>query len=375
MTISFNGSSSSSCNNIGVKFKINAAGHLICTYPDNTIEDLGLVVGLDGTNGSNFYPNDIGFDVPDGTYQPQEPIGWSYLSLANGTSKLYFKTSDVGVLPVTWNVVEFGKGDKGEQGASFTINSAGTVKPSTGLFDGYVFEDTSTGMVYIYDAPNIAWRGPFPFQGKQGVRGYFKIDLQAADLPPIAGLPEGYTVYDSTDEKLYYVEPNPAVPTQMQWSQGILFRGPKGESIKGDKGDTGNPGKDTHIIYNVIDTSYTNALLVVGTCPAGYVVTSIQVNVEVPYQFPVTDMKVRYGGTAQSELDTPDSVVLASYDDFDINSAHEYIVQGVHHEARQTDEILSCIFNESVNNSIMGKMVVVIELANQLPVTPISANI
>lgn len=112
MTITFNNGSGGSCNNSGIKsLVINSAGHLIVTFADNTIQDLGLVVGHDGTNGKNFYPDDVGMEIPDGTFAVDKPEGWCYLSLANGTAKLYFKTNDAGVEPSTWNTVEFGKGD------------------------------------------------------------------------------------------------------------------------------------------------------------------------------------------------------------------------------------------------------------------------
>lgn len=373
MTISFNNGSVGSCNKSGIlKLQINAAGHLICTYVDNTIEDLGLVVGHDGTNGTNFYPDEVGFEIPDGQFRTEKDIGWSYLSLANNTSILYFKTSAPGIDPSTWNKVEFGKGDKGETGRPFTIDGQGTTLPTTGLFDEYTFLNTETGKIQIYDLDTTSWRGPFPWVGKQGIQGVFKIDLEADELPPIDNLPFNYMVYDTDDGFLYYVEENPDVPGQKQWSKGILFRGKDGkpgESIKGDKGE---PGASVYAVHNVIDTSYTNALLVIGTVPAGYVITNIQVNVEKAYSYPVTDMLVRFGGTAQSEIG---GTVIAPFDYFDINTARKYIVDEINHEPSDVDEIISCIFNESVNNSSVGKMSVYVQMAKQLPDQPISDNI
>lgn len=373
MTISFNNGSVGSCNSSGIKsLVINAAGHLICTYQDNTIEDLGLVVGHDGANGTNFYPNEIGFETPDGTFNIDKDIGWSYLSLANNTSILYFKTSAPNVNPATWNSMEFGKGDKGDAGRPFTIDSSGTTLPTTNLFDEYIFLNTDTGKISIYDEDTTTWRGPYQWEGPQGIQGVFKIDLEADELPPIANLPYNYTVYDTDDGMLYYVMDNPDNPGQKMWSQGIPFRGKQGlpgESIKGDKGEKGD---SVYTIYNTIDTSYTNAVLVIGTCPTGYVVTNIQVDVVQAYSFPVTDMLVRFGGTAQSEID---GTVIAPYDDFDIGTARKYIVAEVNHEPSDKDEIISCIFNESVNNSPFGKMNVTIQMAYQLPIQPISDNI
>ena len=373
MTISFNNGSVGSCNNSGIlKLQINSAGHLICTYVDNTIEDLGLVVGRDGTNGTNFYPDEVGFEIPDSQFRAEKDIGWSYLSLANNTSILYFKTSAPDVVPATWNSVEFGKGDKGDAGRPFTIDSQGTTLPTTGLFDEYTFLNTSTGMIQIYDLDTTTWRGPFPWVGKQGIQGVFKIDLEADELPPIDDLPLNYMVYDTDDGFLYYVEENPDNPGQKQWSKGILFRGKQGEKGDSIKGDPGEPGASVYAVHNVIDTSYTNALLVIGTVPIGYVITNIQVNVEQAYTFPVTDMLVRFGGTAQSEID---GTVIAPFDYFDINTARKYIVDEINHEPSDKEEIISCIFNESVNNSPVGKMSIYVQMAKQLPDQPISDNI
>lgn len=374
MTISFNNGSVGSCNSSGIKkLEINAAGHLICTYVDNTIEDLGRVVGYNGENGTNFYPNLIGFEIPDGDFEIDQPIGWSYLSLADNSSALYFKTSAPGVTPATWNKMIFGKGDTGATGRAFTIDSQGTAFPTTGLFDEYIFLNTDEGNIYIYDLDTTDWNGPYRWKGDQGLQGVFKIDLEDDTFPDIDTLPYGYSFYNTETGYLYYVVENPVVPGQKQWSTGILFRGKDG--LKGDKGDTGEqgtPGKDIYTIYNTIDTSYTNALLVVGTCPIGYVVTNIQVDVKQAYDYPVTDMFVRFGGTAQSEID---GTVIAPNDYFDINTARKYIVNEVNHEPSDEEEIISCIFNESVNNSTLGQMTVTIELAYQLPVQPISGNI
>lgn len=374
MTISFNNNGSvGSCNNSGIrKLQINSAGNLICTYSDNTIEDLGHVVGHDGLNGTNFYPNEIGFEVPDGAFNQDKDIGWSYLSLANGTSILYFKTSAPGVDPATWNKVEFGKGDKGNSGRPFNIDSEGTVKPTTGLFEGYTFLDTSDGSIYIYSASTATWSVPHQWVGPEGKKGVFTIDSRGDDFPDIDNLDYGYCFYNTEDGKLYYVEDNPANPGQKQWGVGIPFRGPKGESIKGDKGDTGASGDGIYIIYNEIDIQYTNTVLVIGTAPAGYVVTNIQVDLLEAYSDNVNDMRVRFGGTAQSEID---GTVIAPEDYFDIKRVNKYIVTEVNHAPSNKEEIISCVFNESVNNSSTGKMTIRVELGAQLPVQPISDNI
>lgn len=371
MTISFNNGSISSCNSAGAKFHINSAGHLIVTYADNTIDDLGLVVGHDGTNGTNFYPNLIGFEIPDGSFEVDKPIGWTYLSLANGKAILYFKTSEPGIRPATWNIEEFGRGPKGDSGRPFTIDDSGTTLPTTNLFDEYTFYNTEDGNIYIYDLDTTDWRGPFPFRGPQGLRGRFIIDSQGEDFPQISNLPVDYTFYNSKTGYLYYVEEN-EVTNQKQWSEGILFRGEKGEKGDSIKGDPGKDGKDIKVIVNTIDTSYTNALLVVGTCPAGYVVTNIQVDVLQPYNNDVTDMLVRFGGTVQSEID---GTVIAPHDYFDIRTTQRYIVNEVNHQVSDKDEILSCIFNESVNNSTTGKINIIITIAYQSPIEPISDHI
>lgn len=378
MTISFNNGSSFACNSAGEKFHINAAGHLIVTYADNTIEDLGLVVGKDGTDGKSFVPDQIGMDVPDENYQPDQPINWSYLSLASSPIYLYFKTSAPGVNPVTWEKTPFGRGEKGEPGRPFTIDGTGTVLPTDPnvLFDEYTFYNTEDGLLYIYDLDTKSWREPVPFRGSQGPQGQFLINERGTDFPALAGLPIGYTFYATDTGMLYFVEAvpgNPQPPASLtQWSQGILFRGPQG--LKGDsiKGDTGAAGKDTKVIVNNIDTSYTNALLVIGTCPAGYVVSHIQVNMEEAYNNDVLDMRVRFGGTVQDEYD---GVVIAPNEYFDIRSTYRFIVDEVNHSPSDKDEIISCIFNESVNNATTGKLHIIVSLAWQSAIEPISDNI
>ena len=372
MTISFNNGSNGSCNSAGAKFHIDSVGHLIVTYADNTIEDLGLVVGHDGTNGTNFYPNLIGFEVPDASFEPSQPIGWSYLSLANNSSILYFKTSAPNVTPVEWNSVEFGKGEKGDPGKNFTIDSSGTELPSvTGLANGYTFYNTSDGNIYIYSASDGAWGSPLPFRGEQGLRGRFVIDEQGSIFPSITNLPIDYTFYNTTDGEIYYLEQN-SVTNQYQWSEGITFRGPEGP--KGEDGESivGPAGKDIKIIINDIDTSYTNALLVVGICPAGYVVSNIEVDVKEAYQISVNDMFVRFGGSVQSDID---STIIGKSEFFDIQNVQKYILNEVNHTASTKDEILACVFNESVNNSSTGKIHITITIAWQSPVEQIADHI
>lgn len=374
MTISFNNGSSGVCNNAGEKFHINTAGHLIVTYADNTIEDLGLVVGQNGIDGKNFYPDDIGFDIPDASYHPEYKIGWSYLSLVSPAT-LYFKTSAPGVTPVTWITSEFGRGPKGDAGRPFTIDGSGTILPTDPevLFDEYNFYNTDTGMLYIYDLDTKSWRGPFPFRGPQGLRGRFIIDSQGDTFPDLTGLPVDYTFYNTATGMLYYVEATvPPLPEGTQWSPGILFRGPKGEEGQSIKGDPGIAGKDIKIIINNIDNSYPNSLLVIGTCPAGYVVTHIQVNMIEAFNNDVLNMFVRFGGTAQSKID---GTVIAPESYFDIRSTQRFIVDEVNHLASSNDEIISCIFNESVNNSTTGNLHIIVTLAWQSPIEPISGHI
>lgn len=374
MTISFNNGSGCSCNSSGIKdMKINDAGHLIVTYQDNTIEDLGLVVGHDGTDGKNFYPDEIGFDIPDDKFNTDKPLGWSYLSLANGTSTLYFKTSNPGE-PSTWNKVEFGKGDTGADGKPFHIDSSGTDFPVAGLFDGYTFYNTDDGMLYFYQEKTNTWSDGIPFRGEQGLRGRFHIDSSGDTFPDISTLPEDYCFYNNTDGKLYYVDEIPGTnPPQKEWSTGIEFRGKDGlKGDPGEKGDTGEAGKDTIVVMNTIDHSWTNAVLVIGTCPAGYLVTNIDVNVTQAYEPPVTDMKVRIGGDPQQDIG---GTVIAPYEYFDINTQRRYIVNETNHDISANDEIISCVFNESVNLSAYGTMKVICTLSWQAPIQPISDNI
>lgn len=371
MTISFNGDSSS-CSKCSSGIKsviINTSGHLIITYDDNTIEDLGLVVGKDGNDGNNFYPDDKGFIIPDENFNTDKDIGWSYLSLVDPVS-IYFKTNSSNNDISTWIYTEFGKGETGEAGKSFSITSSGTTFPTDNLIDNYTFYRTTDGTIWIYSASSSTWNGPYQFKGDTGEQGKFIIDSSGINFPDITNLEPNYTFYKTDTGYLYYViQEN----TQKSWSQGIEFRGPQG--IKGDKGDIGNPGSDANNIYaikNIIDTSYENAVLVVGICPAGYMVVNIQINITTKYVEPVTDMKVRFGGTAQSEID---GTVIAPFNYFDINKSGKYIVDEINHDISQTDEILSCIFNESVNNSSTGNMEVIITIAKQLPITNIEDNI
>ncbi|AQW88752.1 putative structural protein [Erwinia phage pEa_SNUABM_50] len=372
MTISFNNGSSSSCSNCsGIKnLVINNAGHLIVTYDDNTIEDLGLVVGHDGANGTNFYPNEIGFEIPNADFNKDKPQGWTYLSLVDPVS-LYFKTNDANQSTSTWISAPFGRGPQGAAGKSFTIDSSGTTFPTTGLVDNYTFYRTTDGTIWIYDLATTDWNGPYQFKGDRGLQGQFIINSEGDTFPSITNLDPGYTFYNTETGFLYYVIE--ASNGQKSWSPGILFRGPQG--IKGDDGDIGPAGSDANNIYaikNVIDTSYENALLVIGKCPAGYLVTNIEVDVSTAYNAPVTDLSVRFGGLAQSEIG---GTIIAPPDYFDINHASRYIVNEVNHDISTEEEIISCIFNESVNNSSTGMMTIIVTIAKQLPITPIEDNI
>lgn len=375
MTISFNNGSGGSCNNSGIKsLVINAAGHLIVTYSDNTIQDLGLVVGQNGANGRNFYPNEIGFEVPNELFRVGEELGWCYLSLANGTSTLYFKSNDAQETISTWNRVEFGKGDTGEAGKPFHIDSSGTVFPTTGLVNNYTFYNTEDGKLYFYQSVTATWSDGVPFRGEQGLRGRFHIDSTGSQFPSIDNLPQDYCFYNTTDGNLYYVDivTTSSTPTK-EWSAGILFRGKDGEEGKqGEPGIQGEPGKDTVVIINTIDHSWTNALLVIGTCPAGYLVTNIEVDINQAYDEPVNEMFVRFGGEAQEDIG---GTVIAPVDYFDINRKMRYIVNETNHEVSSKDEIISCVFNDSVNNSSFGEMKIVCTLSWQAPIQPIQDNI
>lgn len=369
MTISFNNGSSSSCSSIK-NLVINKAGHLIVTYDDNTIEDLGLVVGHDGANGTNFYPNEIGFEIPNSDFNKDKPQGWTYLSLVEPVS-LYFKTNDANQPTSTWVIAPFGKGTQGDAGKPFSINSSGISFPSTGLVDNYTFYRTTDGTVWIYDLTATTWNGPYQFKGDRGLQGQFIINSEGDTFPSITNLDPGYTFYNTETGCLYYVIE--ASNGQKSWSSGILFRGAQG--IKGDTGDIGPPGTDANNIYvikNIIDTSYENALLVIGKCPAGYLVTNIELNISTAYDDPVTDLSVRFGGLAQSEIG---GTIIAPSEYFDINRASRYIVNEINHDISSREEIISCIFNESVNNSSTGKMTITLTIAKQVPITPIKDNI
>lgn len=383
MTISFDNGSTTICsrNSSGIKkCYINTAGNLIIVYNDGEIEDVGHVVGADGTNGKNFYPDERGFDVPTDIvdYNIAKPVGWCYLSLANDTAKLYFKTTDENVSPVKWNVVEFGKGDQGE---SFHIDTEGDHAPTDAdvpalVRDEYTYLDTSTGKVYFYDTGTKMWSTGFQWtgaQGSKGDRGNFLIDLDGNTLPPsYTDQPEGYTYLDTSTGKIYQIVKDSS--GALGWSDGYQWTGVQGkEGVQGDKGDTGDEGKGQRVIVNTIDNPYPNALLVVGTLPAGYLITNIEVDIVQAYNADVKEMFVRLGGEAQTEIG---SVIVAPEEYFDIQTINKYMVLGVNHEASLTDEVISCVFNQSVNRSYdEGKLKIAVTIAWQEPITDINDSI
>lgn len=364
--ISFQGD----CNNSGVqRFYINDQGNLIVVYTSGLTEDLGHVVGQ---NGQNFYPNEIGFEIPDGQFRISQPIGWSYLSLANDTSILYFKTSDVDVTPSTWNTVEFGKGPAGEDGKSFKIDSQGTSFPTTGLYDGYTFLNTVSGAVYYYRTSSSSWDGPYQWRGVAGLegkQGIFKIDSQGTTFPDITNLQIGYTFYKTDTGDLYFVQEDSQ--GEKIWSNPVPFRGPQGEhGLKGDKGEDGAPGKQIVLVRNTIENIYPNTLLVIGVCPPGFVISEVQVNVKKAFESPVEEMFVRFGGTTQDETT---GTVVAGNECFDIGRVEQYIVNDINHEPSDSEEIISCIFDDAVNNSVYGEIEILCLLTPILPQTPIGA--
>lgn len=375
MTISFNNGSSGNCNNSGIKdFHINVNGDLIVTYADGTFENLGHVVGSPGINGKNFYPTETGYLIPDGAFKTDWELGDSYLSLSEPVT-LYFKTSNKNTAPSTWSGVIFGKGAKGDPGRPFNIDAQGPTLPTpqvNGFPQDYTFYNTTDGKVYFWDVTVSDWYKSYQYRGPEGLQGRFQIDYQGPLFPePISGLPVGYTFYDTDNGMLYYVQLDTV--GNKTWGAGIRFEGPRGEN--GDKGDPGADGKDaqgTTQVYNVIDNSYNNALLVIGTCPAGYVVNGIEIDITEAFQAPVNEMKVRFGGTAQ---DDNSGIVIAPYDNFDIHRSVKYIVQGVNHAPSANDEILSCVFDDSVNNSDFGRMVVRLTLVKQGEPEDISSHI
>jgi hypothetical protein len=372
MTISFSGGTATGKSLTVDSFEINGSGHLIVTYSDNTIVDLGLVVGHDGSDGTNFYPNLVGDTIPTSTFALDKPAGWSYLYLGDPVT-IYFKTNNANEEISIWKASVFGKGDTGETGRPFVIDGSGSVLPTDTsiLVDGYTFYLTTDGSIWIYKLNPTSWDGPYQFRGPQGIQGRFIIDEKSNVFPSITDKQPGYTFYNEETGHLYYVIEDSN--GQKSWDTGILFRGPIGE--QGERGLTGNAGSDANNIYaikNIIDTSYENALLVIGKVPAGYLVTRIEVTIENAYDQVVNELTVRFGGTIQSEDGSTD---IAGPDYFDINTIQRYIVDEVNHEISQQEEILSCVFNESVNNSEVGLMTIICTIAKQLPITPIEDNI
>ena len=354
MAISFNTQNCPSNKTISSVY-IDDDGNLVVVYSDTTSEILGKVVG---SNGKNFTPDQVGTLVPDGTMFIAEPQGFVYESLANNNSLLYFKSSLANVTPSTFCIVQYGKGDKGDP---FGIDASGATLPaSTGLAVGYTFYLTTTGVIYIIN-PSLQWSGPFQFKGDTGAQGQFIINASGTTLPTASTLYNGYTFFNTTDGKLYYIYTNNSVLT---WSPGTVFQGPQG--IQGPIGLTGADAE--YIISNTVDFSMANTLLVLGTCPAGYVVTNADVNVTTQLQANVVEMEIRFGGTSQS---VTGSIVIYDQDDFDINVQRRYLVNEINHDPSETDQIVSAVFDYAPLNSDTGIIVIKLTLGKQLPTQPI----
>lgn len=354
MAISFNNQNCS--NNKSIKSaEINDDGDLVVFYTDSTSEVLGHVVGKDG---KNFAPDEQGVLIPDGTSFINEPQGFVYQSYANNTVTLYFKTSLPGVDPSTWISVEYGKGDKGDP---FLIDAQGTTLPDLdGLRIGYTFYKTDEGNIY-QKTEQLVWSAPYAWKGVKGDAGNFVINGHGDTLPDVSTLYDTYTFLKTDTGMIYqvYVDGN----NVLHWSDPYQWKGDKGE-----KGDTGKAEESLYIISNTVDFSLPNTLLVLGTVPAGYVVTNIDANVVTQLNTNVVEMEIRFGGTIQ---DDAGSVIIAPKDYFDINIKKRYIVNEINHDPSTNDEIVSAVFDYAPLNSDSGIVQIKITIAKQLPTSDI----
>ncbi len=354
MAISFNNQNCS--NNKSIKSaSINDDGDLFVIYSDSTSEVLGHVVGKDG---KNFAPDQDGMLIPDGTMFINEARGFVYQSYANNKVTLYFKTSLPGEDPSTWISVEFGKGDKGDP---FLIDAHGSTLPDlTDLRIGYTFYKEDEGKIY-QKTPQLVWSDPYDWRGIKGDAGNFVINGSGTVLPDVSTLYDTYTFLKTDTGMIYqvYIDGN----NELHWSIPYQW--------KGDKGDSGDPSPDyalRGVISNTIDFSLPNTLLVLGTVPAGYVVTNIDANVVTELNTNVVDMSIRFGGTVQ---DDAGSVIIADKDYFDINIKKRYIVNEINHNPSTSDEIVSAIFDYAPLNSDSGIVNIKITIARQLPTSEI----
>lgn len=354
MAISFNNQNCS--NNKSIKSaEINDDGDLVVFYTDSTSEVLGHVVGKDG---KNFTPDEQGILIPDGTSFISEPQGFVYQSYANNKVTLYFKTSLPGEDPSTWISVEYGKGDQGDP---FLIDSQGTTLPDLdGLRIGYTFYKTDEGNIYQKTA-QLVWSAPYSWKGVKGDAGNFVINAHGDTLPDVSTLYDTYTFLKTDTGMIYqvYVDGNGV----LHWSDPYQWKGDKG-----DKGDTGKGEDSLYIISNTVDFSLPNTLIVLGTVPAGYVVTNIDANVVTQLNTNVVEMEIRFGGTIQ---DDAGSVIIAPQDYFDINIKKRYIVNEINHLPSTNDEIVSAVFDYAPLNSDSGIVEIKLTIAKQLPTSEI----
>lgn len=350
MAISFNNQNCS--NNKSIKSaSINDDGDLVVIYTDSTSEVLGHVVGSDG---KNFTPDERGDLIPDGTMFIDKPQGFVYESYANGKVTLYFKTSLPGVTPSTWISAEYGKGDKGDP---FLIDDQGTTLPDlTDLRIGYTFYKTDEGNIYQKTA-QLVWSAPYRWKGIKGDAGNFVINDSGDTLPDASTLWDTYTFLKEDTGQIYqvYVDGNGT----LHWSKPYQWTGKQG-----DKGDDGSSADALYVISNTVDFSMANTLLVLGTVPAGYVVTNIDANVTSKLNTNVVEMEIRFGGTIQ---DDAGSIIIAPQDYFDINIKKRYIVNEINHDPSTNDEIVSAIFDYAPLNSDSGIVEIKITVAKQLP--------
>lgn len=416
MTILINGSTCA--NDLVTSVSINDKGELIVETCEGKEENLGKVI----CDSPIFKIDEVGTVDVDGTMFIDKDKGFTYLyAPEDGNSVLYIKTSTKDESPSTWSIIPLLKGEqglRGEKGEKGDIGPQGIqgepgekgeqgevgprgeqgIQGERGLIGprGEKGDPGSTGLKGEKgdkgDKGDRGEKGERGIKGDTGERGLKgergdKGDRGEKGDPGEKGDTGSTGLRGEQGERGEKGEKGDKGDKGIQGEKGEPgIQGEKGEKgdtgLRGEKGDTGErglPGKDgkdgksgSYIISNQIDNEYPNALLIVGTVPSGFVVTNIEVHIGEKYIHPVENMEVRFGGTMESD---EGSVRIADQDMFDLEIPGIYVVNGVNHEPSDMDEIVSCVFDDSVNNSSTGKMSVFITISNLLPVQNIGDNI
>lgn len=325
----------STCNNACKPSYIVSAKiideHLIIEYSNGIKNDLGIVVGEKGDTGND--GKDYNFDFVSDVEPTEndfinEKNGFSYLVLNSSTVKLFFKYKTENEKSF-WVEKELFKGEKGDSGTNGKNFEPNVIIDHIPTENEYISED----------------------------KGFICLYLNTFDQ----------------DETSYFIKFNKAYEENTVWVKTKLS-GKKGEDGKdGDNGKDGKDGKSgSYQIYNKIDSSYTNTLLVVGNVPKNTVVVSVEINVIKGFKDPVNTMDVRIGGLMQSAYD---STIIVPNTLNDISSTGTYQINKTMTSVSDEEQIVSCVFNDAVNLSSTGELEVIVTLADRLKLLDINENI